>query len=157
MEQLKRIDLAAFQKETALYQPLESYIDCIEDEKSLNLFLKKNMVELGISIPWEGDFDTFMRDKSQHLIYEWAIDMFKCDRCGACCRHLDLSKLYAELDRGDGTCKYLSGNLCSIYEKRPLLCRVDESYQKFFKEVMSIDTYYRINREACQKLKSLEK
>ena len=70
MEQLKRIDLAAFQKETALYQPLESYIDCIEDEKSLNLFLKKNMVELGISIPWEGDFDTFMRDKSQHLIYE---------------------------------------------------------------------------------------
>ena len=62
--------------------------------------------------------------------------MFECDRCGACCRHLDISKLYAELDRGDGTCKYLSGNLCSIYEKRPLLCRVDESYQKFFKEVM---------------------
>ena len=51
-------------KETAQYQPLESYIDCIEDEKSLNFFLKKNMVELGISIPWEGDFDTFMRDKS---------------------------------------------------------------------------------------------
>lgn len=70
MEQLKRIDLAAFQKETAQYQPLESYIDCIEDEKSLNFFLKKNMVELGISIPWEGDFDTFMRDKSRHLIYE---------------------------------------------------------------------------------------
>ena len=60
----------AFQKETAQYQPLESYIDCIEDEKSLNFFLKKNMVELGISIPWEGDFDTFMRDKSRHLIYE---------------------------------------------------------------------------------------
>ncbi len=57
-------------KETAQYQPLESYIDCIEDEKSLNFFLKKNMVELGISIPWEGDFDTFMRDKSRHLIYE---------------------------------------------------------------------------------------
>lgn len=51
--------------------------------------------------------------------------MFKCDCCGACCRHLNLSALYAELDRGDGTCKYLSGNLCSIYEKRPLLCRVD--------------------------------
>ena len=59
--------------------------------------------------------------------------------------------------RGDGTCKYLSGNLCSIYEKRPLLCRVDESYQKFFKEVMPIDTYYRLNREACQRLKNLEK
>ena len=53
--------------------------------------------------------------------------------------------------------EYLSGNLCSIYEKRPLLCRVDESYQKFFKEVMPIDTYYRLNREACQRLKNLEK
>ncbi|MFR1804004.1 MAG: YkgJ family cysteine cluster protein [Faecalispora jeddahensis] len=83
--------------------------------------------------------------------------MFKCDCCGACCRHLNLSALYAELDRGDGTCKYLSGNLCSIYEKRPLLCRVDESYQKFFREVMSIDTYYRLNYEACQTLKNLEK
>lgn len=70
MEQLKRIDLTAFQKETALYQPLESYIDCIEDEKSINLFLKKNMVELGISIPWEGDFDTFMKDENRHLVYE---------------------------------------------------------------------------------------
>ena len=63
----------------------------------------------------------------------------------------------SEPDRGDGTCKYLSGNLCSIYEKRPLLCRVDESYQKFFREVMSIDTYYRLNYEACQTLKNLEK
>ena len=49
--------------------------------------------------------------------------MFYCDRCGACCRNLRKSKLYAELDRGDGTCRYLAGNLCSIYENRPLLCR----------------------------------
>ena len=42
----------------------------IEDEKSINLFLKKNMVELGISIPWEGDFDTFMKDENRHLVYE---------------------------------------------------------------------------------------
>lgn len=83
--------------------------------------------------------------------------MFKCDCCGACCRHLNLSPLYAELDRGDGICKYLFGNLCSIYEKRPLLCRVDESYQKLFTGVMSIDTYYRLNQEACQTLKTLEK
>lgn len=44
--------------------------------------------------------------------------MFYCDRCGACCRNLRKSKLYAELDRGDGTCRYLAGNLCSIYENR---------------------------------------
>ena len=54
--------------------------------------------------------------------------MFKCDKCGECCRHLNESDLYIELDRGDGVCKYLDGNLCSIYENRPLHCRIDESY-----------------------------
>lgn len=83
--------------------------------------------------------------------------MFQCDKCGACCRHLDLSPLYAELDRGDGVCRYLSGNLCSIYPSRPLLCRVDACYEKFFKEVMPIDVYYQKNYEACNKLKQLEK
>lgn len=82
--------------------------------------------------------------------------MFPCDKCGACCRNLHLSPLYAELDRGDGVCKYLSGNLCSIYESRPLLCRVDECYEKFFKDVMPLEEYYRLNQEACQLLKKVK-
>lgn len=81
--------------------------------------------------------------------------MFYCDRCGACCRHLELSPLYRELDRGDGICKYLSGNLCSIYENRPLLCRVDASYDAFFKGVMSRETYYKLNYVSCNELKKL--
>jgi len=40
--------------------------------------------------------------------------MFQCDRCGCCCRNLHKSEIYAELDRGDGVCKYLLGNLCTI-------------------------------------------
>ena len=83
--------------------------------------------------------------------------MFQCDKCGECCRNLYLSPLYVELDRGDGICKYLSGNLCSIYNSRPLLCRVDESYEAFFKGVMSIEDYYRVNYQACIKLKSVQK
>ena len=83
--------------------------------------------------------------------------MFACDCCGACCRHLGLSDLYAELDQGDSVCRYLTGNLCSIYLNRPLLCRVDESYERFFRTLMPIDTYYRLNQEACEKLKLLEK
>ena len=81
--------------------------------------------------------------------------MFYCDRCGACCRHLELSPLYRELDRGDGICKYLSGNLCSIYETRPLLCRVDASYDAFFKDVMSREMYYKLNYVSCNELKKL--
>jgi len=34
-----------------------------------------------------------------------------------------------EWDRGDGACKYLENNVCSIYEQRPEICRV-KNYTK---------------------------
>lgn len=80
--------------------------------------------------------------------------MFQCDKCGACCRNLRLSSLYKELDRGDGVCKYLDGNLCSIYDNRPLICRVDDSYNVLFKDKLSREEYYRLNYESCIKLKT---
>ena len=79
--------------------------------------------------------------------------MFKCDKCGMCCRNLDKSDIYRELHNGDGVCIYLDGNLCSIYENRPLLCRVDESYEIYFKDRMSLNEYYEANYEICSKLK----
>lgn len=78
--------------------------------------------------------------------------MFNCCKCGLCCRNLNKSELYKELDRGDGTCKYLIDNLCSIYEERPLLCRIDESYEAYFKEQYSIEEYYKLNYEGCTNL-----
>lgn len=77
--------------------------------------------------------------------------MFPCDRCGECCRHLHLSPLYAELDRGDGVCRYLQGNLCSIYDERPVLCRVDECYTRYFQACLSLEEYYRRNKEICRR------
>lgn len=82
--------------------------------------------------------------------------MFKCDKCGTCCRNLDKSELYSDLDRGDGICKYLSGNLCSIYNFRPLLCRVDESYNNYFINVMSRIEFYKLNYNACKELQKQE-
>jgi len=81
--------------------------------------------------------------------------MFNCDKCGACCRNLEQSVVYKELDRGDGICKYLNGNICSVYERRPLLCRIDECYEHFFKETLSLEDYYKLNYQACDKLKQL--
>ena len=78
--------------------------------------------------------------------------MFKCIMCGECCRNLNKSKLYDDLDRGDGVCKYLVDNLCSIYDNRPLLCRVDESYYAFFKGDYSLEEYYNLNYLACKKI-----
>ena len=80
--------------------------------------------------------------------------MFPCDRCGECCRNLQLSELYSELDRGDGVCRYLVGNLCSIYPSRPLLCRIDKSYDYFFKDSMTREEFYRANLQVCSKLKT---
>lgn len=80
--------------------------------------------------------------------------MFVCDQCGECCRNLDKSPLYAELDRGDGVCKYLAGNLCGIYEKRPLICRVDSCYEEFFKQEMTKEEFYSLNYQVCKRLKN---
>jgi len=83
--------------------------------------------------------------------------MFPCDKCGACCRSLHRSALYADLDRGDGICRYLTGNLCSIYPQRPLLCRVEDSYHTFFSNALDWETYRRLNQEACVVLRNAEK
>lgn len=82
--------------------------------------------------------------------------MFKCDKCGQCCRNLDKSSVYAELHNGDGICKYLDGDLCSIYSTRPILCRVDESYELYFKNIMTRDKYEELNHEVCTILKKIE-
>ena len=82
--------------------------------------------------------------------------MYSCEHCGCCCRNLDKSDIYAPLDRGDGVCKFLKVNDCSIYENRPLLCRIDESYDRFFSETMSREDFYDINKQACKQLQKLE-
>jgi Fe-S-cluster containining protein len=77
-----------------------------------------------------------------------------CSRCGLCCRNLHRSTLYQELDRGDGVCRYLdeTTNLCRIYEKRPLVCRVDAAYEAWFQGHMSRADYYAANLQACRTL-----
>ncbi|MDO5407378.1 MAG: YkgJ family cysteine cluster protein [Eubacteriales bacterium] len=79
--------------------------------------------------------------------------MFLCDKCGGCCRNLDKSPIYAELDQGNGICRYLTGNLCSIYENRPLICRVDDCYDLYFKDSMSQEEYYACNHAVCERIK----
>ncbi len=83
--------------------------------------------------------------------------MFECERCGCCCRNLDKSAIYASLDRGDGVCRFLDGNDCSIYENRPLTCRVDECYDRLYCSIMSRDYYYKVNKRACKMLQEREK
>lgn len=83
--------------------------------------------------------------------------MFDCDMCGECCRNIGGNELLAELDSGNGVCKYLNGNKCSIYQERPMLCRVDDFYDMYLSDKMSRDDYYRQNHKACEILKNRRK
>ena len=77
---------------------------------------------------------------------------FPCYKCGECCRHLNENCLYRDLDRGDGICKFLEGNLCSIYSERPLICRIDSAYDVFFSKFITKEEYYEKNISACNSL-----
>ncbi len=47
----------------------------------------------------------------------------------------------------------MQNNLCSIYEHRPLVCRIDENYELFYSDKMTLEEYYRLGMEVCKKLK----
>jgi len=57
--------------------------------------------------------------------------------------------ILSEYDNGNGVCRYLENNLCSIYENRPLICNTDEMYRLYFREIMTEKEFVTINMEAC--------
>lgn len=63
------------------------------------------------------------------------------------------------MDKGNGVCKFLNDetNFCSIYDQRPLLCNVNESYKVYFEKYMSLEQYHEENHKACKLLKSITK
>ena len=72
---------------------------------------------------------------------------FNCTKCGACCR-------VANPFTGMGRCpKLTEGGLCSIYETRPQLCRVD-----FMADLNGIPraAYYKETENACKSLQAME-
>ena len=73
---------------------------------------------------------------------------FLCSSCGACCRSagkMNGSK-YGLPIKNDVSCAHLIGNICSIYDKRPDICRVDKLHNKsifqtkkqYFKQITKI-------------------
>ena len=73
---------------------------------------------------------------------------FECNQCGECCKQLKKFPQMADYDRGDGVCKYLFDNKCSIYNQRPNICRGEYLYHTCF-EGMDVDEYYGILYHYC--------
>ena len=68
--ELQKIDRQRFSEETSVYQSISSEIDRVETEQALNVLLKEVFEKHHIPLPWQGDFSSFMMDKSRHLVYE---------------------------------------------------------------------------------------
>ncbi|EMT5586590.1 TPA: YkgJ family cysteine cluster protein [Providencia stuartii] len=79
-------------------------------------------------------------------------ELFPCDKCGACCRHVDRANETQFLDRGDGICKHYNeiSMLCTIYEERPDICRVDKQYLLHYHDQYTWHEFVEVNRIACE-------
>jgi Fe-S-cluster containining protein len=81
---------------------------------------------------------------------------FACYQCGACCYFLPIVPGYEHYKHDTkGHCKYLlQDNSCSIYEKRPDICRVDVQY-KLQTTISSWDEYCEKSLKVCRKLEEI--
>ena len=84
---------------------------------------------------------------------------FLCSGCGACCRKVGVinkAKLpFPNLpDRGDGVCANLNkDNSCSVYENRPLICKVKDLGKHLKQDVDgNLKQWYVSNTLSCHKL-----
>lgn len=66
---LSEIDFEKFRKESERYEEIAERIENSVDEDELNRVLSRAYEEIGIKIPWEGDFDTFMNNQENHLVF----------------------------------------------------------------------------------------
>lgn len=82
----------------------------------------------------------------------------ECDKCGLCCENVYRNPIFASLTANNGSCIYFdaSNKLCSIYEDRPTICRVDEGYEMIYHDILNKKDYYELNRRACELLKKGE-
>ncbi|MBE6073212.1 MAG: YkgJ family cysteine cluster protein [Selenomonas ruminantium] len=81
--------------------------------------------------------------------------MFKCEKCGACCRLIGQTPFLKSFSLATGECKWLDSetNLCKIYNKRPDICNIDKMYEMYYYKKYSKEEFYQINRENCKTIR----
>ena len=68
--QLMNIDIEQFKKETAAYESIADQLETAETEEDLNQVLLDAFKKQGIPLPWTGDFDEFMGNRANHLVFQ---------------------------------------------------------------------------------------
>lgn len=67
--ELAEMDYEKFRKETEMFGEIATNLKNAGDANQLNAMLRDYLVQVGGAIPWEGDFDTFMRQKEKPLVF----------------------------------------------------------------------------------------
>lgn len=68
--ELINIDIDKFKEETLMYSNIVDDLTESKTEEELNTLLKKAFKLIGVSIPWEGDFESFMSNENSILVFE---------------------------------------------------------------------------------------
>ena len=66
---IENIDIAKFKEDTERYKSVSESISKAESEDEMNNILLSAYKSLDIKIPWECDFDTFMSNKNNRLVF----------------------------------------------------------------------------------------
>ncbi len=70
LHELESIDIEAFRKETEEYNEIITMFTTAKTDKELNQILLDTFDRLGIQKPWKGDFDAFMSNRNNTLIFD---------------------------------------------------------------------------------------
>lgn len=68
--QILSIDVENFEREVEKFNSIANKLENAKDENELNSILVGFYKEMKIKLPWQGDFDSFMKDKNSVLIFE---------------------------------------------------------------------------------------
>ena len=88
--------------------------------------------------------------------------MFKCNKCGLCCKHAEESlKQYSEILGVDinfpykfinGGCEKLKHNKCTVYNSRPDICSTSYVYENIYKSHVNEEDYYNELKKYCNEI-----
>lgn len=67
---IAKLDIEKFRQDTERYANVAEEISNCEDDDAINSILYDAYERFGIKIPWEGDFDSFMGNKNNRLVFE---------------------------------------------------------------------------------------
>lgn len=70
LSEINEIDIDRFKKDIESYDSITSNLLKFKDSVSLNKYLINKFKELNTELPWTGDFDTFMSNRNNRLVFK---------------------------------------------------------------------------------------